>query len=69
LTCPTGKERLCFNAHRIHTPAQIVSYLAELDLVEFSFVDDAGMLCRNADMNVASNAEYGCGFYRFRRCR
>jgi SAM-dependent methyltransferase len=69
LSCPTGRPRVYFNAHRIHSPRQIIGYMAGLELVEFSFVDDAGNLHRDADPSEAAKADYGCGLYRFRRPR
>jgi len=41
-----GKPRLCFNAHRIHSPQQIIEYLSNLELVELSGIDDRGRLAR-----------------------
>ncbi len=64
---PVGISRVCFNAHRIHSPDQILSYFGNLILVEFSLVDDGGHFIRNADLDRARTAKYGCGCFWFRR--
>ncbi len=62
---PVGRPRVCFNAHRIHSPAQILGYFEGLTLEEFSLVDDAGRFVRNADMDRGRHAKYGCGLFHF----
>ncbi len=64
---PVGRPRVCFNAHRIHSPAQIVDYFRGLELVEFSAVDDDGNLVTNADCDRLAQASYGCGLFWFRK--
>ena len=62
---PVGRPRVCFNAHRVHTPAQIVDYFSGLELLEFSLVDDTYTLVHDADLSVAASLSYGCGLFRF----
>ncbi len=62
---PIGKPRVCFNAHRIHSPAQILEYFSELNLVEFTFVDDSGRFLQNVEPEQATDAKYGCGLFQF----
>lgn len=64
---PVGRPRVCFNAHRIHAPAQIRDYLTGLELLEFSVVDDHARLIRDANPEDASRLAYGCGLFWFRR--
>lgn len=64
---PVGRPRTCFNAHRIHEPARIVEYFGDLELVEFSLVDDSHDLVEHADPVLAAAATYGCGLFWFRR--
>lgn len=64
---PVGRPRVCFNAHRVHTPAQILEYFADIELEEFSVVDDEYALVRDADLDRAAQLTYGCGLFRFRR--
>jgi SAM-dependent methyltransferase len=63
---PVGRERLCFDAHRIFDPETMLEMFAELELVEFSLVDDTGdKVIRNASMEQARKCEYGCGLFHF----
>lgn len=62
---PIGKPRVCFNAHRIHSPDQILEYFSELKLVAFSFVNDKGRFLQNIDPSESRNAKYGCGLFQF----
>ena len=64
---PVGQPRVCFNAHRIHSPRQILEYFNSLDLVEFSAVDDRGELLIDARLEQVDSAMYSCGLFRFRR--
>jgi len=64
---PVGQVRVCFNAHRIHSPQQIVCYFQGLELVEFSAVDDRGCFLTDIEPGQMENAEYGCGLFHFRR--
>lgn len=64
---PIGKPRLCFNAHRIHSPTQILHYFEGLDLVEFSGIDDYRNFHRNIEPTALAQSEYACGFYWFRK--
>lgn len=66
---PIGRPRTCFNAHRIHSPGQVLSFFEDLELMEFSAVDDRGNLVRNARPNEFEPAEYACGLFWFRRPR
>ncbi len=64
---PVGRPRVCFNAHRIHAPAQIAGYFEELELEEFAVVDDRYELVRDTDVEAYAHLDYGCGLFRFRR--
>ena len=67
LSTPVGRERVCFNAHRVFSPESIPAMLPELDLVEFSFVDDTGRFLQSQPVAAAKDNEYGCGMYVFRK--
>lgn len=54
LSVPIGRERVCFNAHRIFHPQTILNYFDGLRLIEFSVIDD-GIL------------DYGCGLFLFEK--
>jgi hypothetical protein len=66
---PVGRERVEFNARRIWDPRRPIEVLRELQLIEFSGVDDRGTFLQNTDPQLLVNAKYGCGFYRFIRSR
>lgn len=65
LSSPVGRERVCFNAHRVHAPATIQSYLPGLRLEAFSLVDDAGRFREHVSPESAACLEYGCGLFEF----
>lgn len=62
---PVGKPRIQFNAHRIHAPRQIQEYFSDLELVEFSGINDQGEFLRHIDPSSFENANYSCGLFRF----
>lgn len=62
---PVGKPRTLFNAHRILSPGQILDYFHDLELVEFSAVDDKGNFIANADKNILAGAKFSCGLFWF----
>ncbi len=64
---PIGKPRVQFNAHRIHSPQQILDYFYDLQLVHFSAVDDRKNFCEDADPDDFSAAKYSCGLFHFRK--
>jgi SAM-dependent methyltransferase len=64
---PVGAPRVCFNAHRIHDPRDVVTMFAELELAEFSGVDDDGRFRRGRALTDLVGARYACGMFRFVR--
>lgn len=67
LSTPIGRERVCFNAHRVFDPATILSLFDELTLTGLSFVADDGRLHSNVAIDQIPDLEYGCGFFEFQR--
>ena len=67
ISLPIGRERICFNAHRVHSPSTVLSLFSSLQLIDFSFVDDAGVLHENAQLTQANHLEYGCGLFHFQK--
>lgn len=65
VSLPVGHERVCFNAHRIHSPRRLLSYFDDLRLIEFSGINDKVEFLRNADPDVLDECDYGCGLYWF----
>jgi SAM-dependent methyltransferase len=65
---PVGRGRTCFNAHRVHDPRVVVAeFFPELELVEFSGVDDRGVFRRHRDLAELRGSHYACGMYHFKR--
>jgi len=62
---PIGRERICFNAHRVTPPEIILEYFKKLKLVSFSVVDDNGIFKENEDYKKYSKSDYGCGMFVF----
>lgn len=64
---PVGKSRVCFNAHRVHTPETIIEYFSGLELVELSGVCDDGRFVESVDPAEFRESEYDCGMFWFRK--
>lgn len=66
---PVGQPRVRFNAHRIYGYNQIVDAFKELNLVEFSLIEQIGskppILGATAQQVFAEH--FGCGCFYFRR--
>ena len=62
---PVGRAKLHFNAHRIHSPRQILDYFSGLKLVEFSGTDDNKNFIENAELNHFESQRYACGMFQF----
>ena len=67
LSLPIGRERVCYNAHRVYAPDSIIRLFEKLRLVEFSYVDDAGELRERRMPSSASELQYGCGLFEFEK--
>ncbi|MFN9811666.1 MAG: DUF268 domain-containing protein [Deltaproteobacteria bacterium] len=63
---PVGRERVCFNAHRVFAPRTVVAAFSGLELASFAAVDDAGDLVDPADLDVIARSEFACGLFHFR---
>lgn len=62
---PIGRERVCFNSHRIWHPEKPIEMFSELELVEFKAVDDAGEFQERVTPTDFASANLSCGLYRF----
>ena len=60
---PVGRPRVEFNAHRVHDPRTIAAYFDELELREFSGVDDHHVFRRHRRLDELSAAHYACGMF------
>ncbi len=69
LSTPIGRERVCFNAHRVFAPATILALFSQLELAHFSFVSDDGALHQDTSWSQVPPLDYGCGFFEFRKAQ
>lgn len=69
LSVPVGRERVCFNAHRVFSPSTVRGFFQELRLKAFSLVDDAGQFNEEVSPEAAADLEYGCGLFEFVKAR
>lgn len=67
LSTPIGKPRVCFNAHRIHDPQELLSFFPTLHIESFSVVDDDGVFHENVQPEKFRTLHYGCGMYLLRK--
>jgi hypothetical protein len=62
-----GKEKVYFNAHRIHYPHLIIKYFKDLKLVEVSGVTDSRRFVENLGLNILEKSNYVCGLFWFKK--
>lgn len=67
VSVPIGRERVCFNAHRVLSAATVVDWFGHCRLVEFSFVDDTGQFNEDQSVQHVPDLEYGCGMFVFEK--
>lgn len=66
LSTPVGRERICFNAHRVHSPITILKYFSKLSLVEFA-CESNGKYYPLANPEDFINDNYSCGMFWFKK--
>jgi SAM-dependent methyltransferase len=69
ISLPVGRERVCFNAHRIFNPQTVIDKMTSMRLLEFSLVDDRGEFCECVSPDSAGGLEYGCGLFVFEKLK
>ncbi len=65
---PVGKPKIEFNAHRIYSYEQIISYFEGFELKEFSFIPEhaeASGIIINAEPESVRAENYACGCFWF----
>jgi len=67
IATPIGKEKICFNAHRILFPQTILDYFNPLKLIEFSVITDDGTYIENTNPNKFKDQDYACGLFIFKK--
>jgi Caenorhabditis protein of unknown function, DUF268 len=66
LSVPIGQERVEFNGHRIFNPETIVQLACpSLQLQQFSYIDDQGILHEDVSTQDVPTLVYGCGLFEF----
>ncbi|MDB5109849.1 MAG: hypothetical protein JWR67_963 [Mucilaginibacter sp.] len=70
IVVPTGKSKIAFNAHRVYSYKQIITYFSPLQLQQFALVPDnfeeMGLIM-NASEEIADQQTWGCGCYWFKK--
>ena len=64
---PTGKPKIEFNAHRIYSYSQILSYFRGFELRESALVTDDGQFLINPSVDMFDAQNYGCGCFWFEK--
>lgn len=72
ISFPIGRSNeVHFNAHRVFHPKDVFSWMdpdARLQLERFDYVDDAGDLQRNVNLDIDTvDVAFGCGIYTFKK--
>jgi SAM-dependent methyltransferase len=67
LGTPVGRERLCFDAHRVFDPERIAKLFSPLRLESFAIVPDGGDRVIQTDFEHARRHDYACGLFTFRK--
>jgi SAM-dependent methyltransferase len=65
MVVPVGVPRVCFNAHRVYSCAQVKGMFSSLRLVSFALVTDMGEFQVDASEAAADSQRYGCGCFEF----
>lgn len=67
---PIGIPKVMFNAHRIYSYEQIISYFTDFQLEEFALIPDNGEevgLIYSPEICLVNKQIYGCGCFYFRK--
>ncbi|MBI3371295.1 MAG: DUF268 domain-containing protein [Betaproteobacteria bacterium] len=65
VSVPVGRERVCFNAHRVFSHDTVKRLFPGLRLKGFALVDDLGRFHAEASPGQADACDYGCGLFHF----
>ena len=67
LSVPVGVEKVCFNAHRVFNPKTIVDIFDQMNLINFSLIDDDGNYRESCELSEGAFLTYGCGLFAFEK--
>lgn len=65
---PVGMQKLAFNAHRIYSYSQVISYFPNLSLKQFVLIPDEATktgIVYNASEEIVNRQKWGCGCFWF----
>lgn len=65
LSVPAGRNRVCFNSHRVISPSEVIKNFSGMRLVSFSAVDDGGEYHVKADPKDYEKSDFALGMYIF----
>ncbi len=69
---PIGNPKIVFNAHRIYSHDQILTFFEDLELIEFVLIpenEEDGGLVYSPSKELLEKQNYGCGCYWFKKNR
>jgi len=58
---PVGQPTIVFHAHRIFCASDVAAAFGELELLEFSLINDDGSFTENVPLTAADPQRYACG--------
>lgn len=69
IVLPVGKSATCFNAHRIYSYEDVITYFNGLRLMEFSMIPDGHTqaIIYNCNPKVVSKQKFACGCFWFKK--
>jgi SAM-dependent methyltransferase len=67
LSVPIGRQRVCFNAHRVFAPEFVIEHLNELTLSDFRGIGDDGSFLTGITPATFRESEFALGIYEFNR--
>lgn len=65
ISTPIGRERVCFNAHRVNKAQNIIKWAEPARLVSFDIIDDNGNKILNYTTDKCDTFNYALGMYKF----
>ena len=67
VSVPIGEPRICFNAHRIFLPKDILGVFEDLKLLNFGVVTDSGKYIAKLSMSDSLDFNYGLGLFAMKK--
>jgi len=69
LSMPVGRERVCFNAHRVYSVQSILQMLPRMNLISLALIDDDGKYIPSPQPDSIDQLNYGCGLFVMEKIR